>query len=396
MLTRCLTTVVRAGTFGGRSPHPVFGMGAAESTSGPDHAASASMHRSGQPPLRVAGGGAPHPSPHPVTPPPAPPSAALVTAEVFLELNLNKEVEKEAGKALSAETAKFHLNVLTKLQRHLKHSPQWKRIPITRAATRLLLIQASIRKWKPQTLHRNAAALHGAMSTLPLYSNAKVATNFGQDPYWINMMKFWRLKSNQAQPHGQAAVLTDEVQLAINAVPHNQLETKAALVIMWSTSARFSDIINMKKEALDWNPQTKKLRITVSEGKVMAKVQPYTVATQVLTDDMAAVLNLYLPLVKEPQHYLFPIKTIDRKKRLANLNDALKMVNKEYTTRAIRRGALQAMAINNVPLKDIMAYSGHKSEETCKRYLDWGRLCINTHKAMEAAATHLHRGSSRH
>ena len=126
----------------------------------------------------------------------------------------------------------------------------------------------------------------------------------------------------------------------------------------------------------------------------MKHVQPYTVETKIFNDTMIAVLNQHLATIKQEDHYLFPHSLSPRKDRLININNALKTVNGEYSTRAIRRGALQAMAVNGVKLETIMQYSGHKSKETCMRYLDWGRLCTNHNKAAKEAARHLHRASS--
>ena len=120
----------------------------------------------------------------------------------------------------------------------------------------------------------------------------------------------------------------------------------------------------------------------------MAKVDPYTISTTVNVE-MAPYLDNLLALVKEPKARLFPFTAIDRTTRLSNINEALNQAGKEYTTRAIRRGSLQAMAVENIPLSTIMLYSGHKSEDTCKRYLDWGRLCSEAHQKMHDAAAHL-------
>ena len=320
------------------------------------------------------------------------PTAALVPGENFLEINISDKMAKEAAKGISEDTAKFHIKLLRQFQTHLKNSPKWHRLPLTRAATRFLLLITKVRKLQPQTLHRYAAGLHGAMASLDLYTDSKVGVLFAQDTYWRHMMKYWRTMSNQAQPHNQAAVLVNEIEIAVSAAPN--LAAKAALALMWSTAGRFSDIVNIRKKHIKWNPHTKALMVTIQEGKMMKHVQPYTVDTKVHSSTLAAAITDHLNSIQDPNHHLFPFKTTPRKKQLDAVNTALKTVNEEYSTRAIRRGALQAMACKGVKLDTIMQYSGHKSKETCMRYLDWGRLCADHNKAAKQAARHLHPVSS--
>ena len=59
------------------------------------------------------------------------------------------------------------------------------------------------------------------------------------------------------------------------------------------------------------------------------------------------------------------------------------------STRAIRRGALQAMALKKVPIPALMKFSGHTNETTLKRYLDWGRTLKVEEDEAEMAAFHL-------
>jgi hypothetical protein len=54
------------------------------------------------------------------------------------------------------------------------------------------------------------------------------------------------------------------------------------------------------------------------------------------------------------------------------VNLALRTANANYSVRAIRRGALQAMAADGAPDDVLVIFSGHKSAETLHRYLNWG------------------------
>jgi len=50
-------------------------------------------------------------------------------------------------------------------------------------------------------------------------------------------------------------------------------------------------------------------------------------------------------------------------------NLALRTANPDYTVRAIRRGALQAMAADGAPDEVLVIFSGHRNMSTLWRYL---------------------------
>jgi hypothetical protein len=70
-----------------------------------------------------------------------------------------------------------------------------------------------------------------------------------------------------------------------------------------------------------------------------------------------------------PTAWVFPGGT-HRFGLLTNL--ALRTANPDYTVRAIRRGALQAMSLDGAPDEVLVIFSGHKSMDTLHRYLNWG------------------------
>jgi hypothetical protein len=61
-------------------------------------------------------------------------------------------------------------------------------------------------------------------------------------------------------------------------------------------------------------------------------------------------------------------------KRMTEMLRALRVANPSLNLRAMRRGALQTMALGGTPAEVLMSYSGHTNVATLKRYLDWGRL----------------------
>ena len=80
------------------------------------------------------------------------------------------------------------------------------------------------------------------------------------------------------------------------------------------------------------------------------------------------------------------------------MNLALKSVQNSYTTRSVRRGALQTMALAGVPLRTLADYAGHSARNgdlsMTKRYLDWGRLFQEGEAAAMEAGRALNTGPS--
>lgn len=314
------------------------------------------------------------------------PTGAVTPGEVLSNIKFRSTTAIEINATQSKGTTQMHINLLKDLKLHIDNSPDWKRVPISRIVVRFLIFQFRSRTWQPQTLHRNACAITGALSSLPLYSDTQLGILLGLDPYWKRMIKYWGMISNQNQPHNQPAATAAQIHEALSHVPHNELETRLALILQWTTCARVGDILPLRKKNVVWEPATGKLSVTITEGKVMGKTQPYTVHTLVSDKILADTLTHHLHQCKDR---LFPYETMQRSKRIASVNAALKKCSATLSTRSIRRGALQTMAAGGTSLETLMLFSGHKSQDTCKRYLDWGRM--NGHASLEGtkAAKHL-------
>ena len=68
---------------------------------------------------------------------------------------------------------------------------------------------------------------------------------------------------------------------------------------------------------------------------------------------------------------------------------ALRTANPEYSVRALRRGALQAMAKSGASEATLMLFSGHKRVDTLMRYLNWGAEAGARQIQAQQAAAHL-------
>jgi integrase len=201
------------------------------------------------------------------------------------------------------------------------------------------------------------------------------------------MLKFWRIHSNQNQPYNQPAASPNQILGAIDSTP-DDLETQFTLALQWSTAARIGDILPLRRENINWNPTTLELSVKIDEGKVMAKTGPYTVHT-LANQEFVHIFNTFLATRTKPKERLFSYEATPRSTRVSRVNSALKASASDLTTRSIRRGALQTMALKGVSIATLRQFSGHRSDDTCKRYLDWGRLAHDIKNNAQDAAKYL-------
>ena len=332
--------------------------------------------------------------------PNAPHPASIMGSHV-LKWELAEKVLHLAQGTKSQMTFKLHLRFLHELQRMLRHSDKdWHRAPLVVIAIQMLLVNNKVRNWLPQTLFRNACALQGALGALPLYTNQKeMQLQLGLEPLWKAMMSKWRLEANQAQPHNQEIATFERINAALANVELNDLRTMAAILLQWYMAGRVGDVLNLKwKDFIieDKEMDFVRFKITVSEGKVIAKRGPYTVATKIPQQHARLILSYFrtAPHLGDniaPSTRIFPTSkhspggmAHSHQQKLMRL--ALKKVHPKLCTRAIRRGALQAMADEGVEHETLMVFSGHTEVKTLLRYLNWGRNAGNqSEKAQQAA-----------
>ena len=307
------------------------------------------------------------------------PSAAVVTGRMFSSISIHQTPSPDLRNAFHPQTVQMHLRFLDEFQQHLKRSPAWLDLPLTAAAIRFLAIRAKApnkegkSSWQPQTLLRNASSFFGALSNLPLYSDANLGVVLSYDPTWKCTLRYWRAEAQNAQPSNQAATSYYQVVEAIDATPLDDLPTMFMLALQWVLGARVSDILMLRRHHVVWNNHTRELQVKIDEGKMKKTIDPYTVHA-IVSEEMAPIFESFLSKIKDSEERLFPFTTISRIDRIKKINIALKRVDLGLSTRAVRRGALQSMAVKGVNLSTLRLFSGHKSDEMCKRYLDWGAL----------------------
>jgi integrase len=261
----------------------------------------------------------------------------------------------------------------------------WDHVPLVECLREFFHAENAMRQWQPASLWREVTQMTGAFSKLPEYSNYPHPVHLRKDPAWAALMSTIEQESHQAQPHHLAAV--DCEQLVAATELEKDPETRMALIIMWSTASRPGCVLQLKRQDLELEPQPfrprpgAELRITFRQGKGVSFRGPYTVQTWV-PDRWARELQQFISPLQKTDH-LFPFSKTDRDARHARLLAAVRRVDPKLNLRAMRRGALQAMAQKGHDAATLMQFSGHKSQDTLMRYLDQGR----TYRHDQAIAT---------
>jgi hypothetical protein len=250
-----------------------------------------------------------------------------------------------------------------------------------------LTLQQTRRAWKPQTLLREALNLHGALAHLPVYSTWPFPAELTEDPTWTSAVRAMQHNASEAQPVGQPAAALDDVLLALDREADPL--ARAALMITWATGARAGCCALLTAHnvqvAPTVSPQTHchRLKVRFTRGKGAKARGPYTVHSAVSPLWATELRRL---LASRPTGPLFPARVPSAVNPRAEVSlqerllQTIRLASDDLSTRALRRGSLQALAhtlaAQGVPqsqaLEQLMSFSGHTNETTLKRYLDWG------------------------
>ena len=327
-----------------------------------------------------------------------PPASAGYKGEFLHKLNIKKNVDKELQNTRHKGTFDNHFRCLRYAQVMTKNSPSaWKELPLVRILVRALLLRSIVRKWKAQTLFREACSMQGAMANLPIYTNHQFPIHLPEEPYWKHMMALWRLESQRNQPHNQTVVNPESIIQAIESTQVTDTKTKVALILQWYLAARAGDVLELRKQDVviseDKAKKVYNIQVTFRHAKTVAKRGAYTVKSSLARKELfTIVINFLNSLPNDPNAPLFPQTgphKVSKNHQEKLMRDALKTVDTILTTRSIRRGALQTMALEKVDEATLMHFSGHTNRNTLLRYLDWGRLFAKEEEEARDASAHL-------
>ena len=316
----------------------------------------------------------------------------------LLELQLAETIEQSNSSKLAiygkaASVRRFNLKALKELRNTIRRTPEMFDQNLARCAVHHLRMKMLAAKtpWQPQTFQRHLHNIIGALNALPLYSNAKTLVSLKLDAELKATLDRLKLISAEAQPTNQVATTWEDISAAM--AKTDSVTVKLHLLLMWLGALRSGDSAGLKRGDLSFAPATGFLDVTVSEGKgILMRKGKYSVHT-VVPEEFRSMLDAHLKTLAGPQSYVFQsLRKGDAHTRLANA--CLTSVRPRLTTRSIRRGSLQAMAMGvvtgtPVPLATLMDLAGHTQESTTKRYLDWGRLFGESALAQREAVRNL-------
>ena len=310
------------------------------------------------------------------------PSGMALTGADFVKVSVIKDLKqspfsKLAVEGLSESVRRFHRDELFSFKEYVALRPQQQALPLPQLVLRYIRHKLLTARtfWQPQTFQRRLHNILAALALLPAYSNAAAGVSLKSDPEVSAILKAISLKAAQAQPTRQTAATWESICIAVE--KETLVVVKVALLLQWILAARVGDILHLTKQ--DLTLAANNLDVTFSNGKgVRFRKGKYTVHT-VIPERYRPLLAAHLATLGDKELVVPATTALQLAARLAAMNAALKRANSKLSTRSIRRGALQAMAMGTldlppVPLDTLMSYAGHTRPETTRRYLDWSRL----------------------
>ena len=283
------------------------------------------------------------------------------------------------SESLSAGVRQRHVQSVTSFAENLPI--EWGGLSLPVAAVKYFTQRAVVRMWRASTLEREMANFMGALSNLPCYSTAAIGIDLGKSREWKAAMASARHKTNEDQNREQPAATGD--QIAAAAKNCNSPRESMALIFSWIFAGRVGDVLELETKHVTMDPATRLVKASFYRGKGVKFNQPYTLATT-MPECWQEEATEYLEEARtRPTALLFPkcgppLGPV--------LTAALRTINEDLGARAIRRGALQALADNGTDLEVVRTFAGHKRIETTYRYLNWNRNAAAQH-AVAAEAT---------
>ena len=286
------------------------------------------------------------------------------------------QVPKWANEALAESTRVTHRRMLG----YLTHiTPELDPLPLTTALSQVFTVLRQQRRWTWASTLKNLASLQGALALLPMYFQTHHGILLKQDVLWQQTMQAVQRHAREEIPRTpktmSLAVFVQTIKRETD--PHRA----AVLAIQWTTCQRVGCILQLNKE--DVKIQTNgALEVTFRRGKGVKLRGPYTVHTAPLGDLLPIFQRIYYQ-AKTPSSRLFPSI------RPADMLKPYRAVDPTLEARSVRRGSLQTLAEQGVPLDLLLRFSGHTNEKTLMRYLGWGTSAGNLRSQMARAGQHL-------
>lgn len=115
------------------------------------------------------------------------------------------------------------------------------------------------------------------------------------------------------------------------------------------------------------------LALTLVEGKVIPKIGPFTLFLPLRCWLSQRILSMK---TRREVGYLFPTETL----QVA----AFRLHSMGLENRSVRRGGLQAMALQGWPISTLLQFSRHRDQPMLMKYLEHGRVVLSEAHTMAA------------
>ena len=227
-----------------------------------------------------------------------------------------------------------------------------------------------------------AGAIIGALRVPQLHgSNIHPLPQLEKDPSMKRVLTTLTKKS-YAEPRKAPLPMSSYVAWRVHAHLLSLCPLTAfVFVLWWVGAARPGDTMLLQitylifqQGATQSNPI--EVQITYVEGKSVALRGPYTSFTRIPGDCPIPDLRSRTCLVC-PEH---------RKIVMELMMTVIHMHDPTLEARSVRRGSLQAMALEGASDDDLMSFSGHTNAPMLHRYLGWGACRMSTRKGCQMAA----------
>lgn len=176
-------------------------------------------------------------------------------------------------------------------------------------------------------------------------------------------------QAERAQPAHPQPMTIEQANRISQCAESDTTGVSLAILFGFVAGQRISDVLQLHEA--DVTIDCAAVVVTVRRGKVVPTIGPYTLALGIKTP----VGNHLLQRKKIRRNkYLFSDGNTDDERGQLALEVRLRLAELDpgLEARSVRRGGLQAMAAQGVPLQQIIKMSKHSTIPMLMRYLDWG------------------------
>ncbi len=189
-------------------------------------------------------------------------------------------------------------------------------------------------------------------------------------------------------PNPMTVLHVNRLRTQIAKIDSENFAVTAMIVACWVTGQRFGDFIQIATKDVRLTPRGR-LAITLRRGKMLdqGSVKPYTVFIRIRYQDTQNLLAVHEHARQNNMQFLVTASNDPKERMQIELiaRKVLARLDSDLEIRSIRRGGLQHMASNGVPIKRVLKHSRHQSVDMLRRYLDHGFYAAEEEEAMGAA-----------